>query len=63
MSKRIKNSGDSAPLVLPTNAGETYEEMMLDIPDFTPEQCAWLQAATLELEKDYAPTRSLVTGL
>ncbi len=63
MSKRIKNSDDSAPLVLPTNAGETYEEMMADIPDFTPEQWAWLQATTLELEKDYAPTRSLVTGL
>lgn len=63
MCKRIKKSGDSATLVLPINAGEVYEEMMVDIPDFTPEQWARLQATTLEQEKDYAPTRSLVMGL
>jgi len=63
MSKRIMSSGDSAPLVLRTNAGEAHEELMADIPDFTSEQWAWLQAKTLELEKDYVPTRSLATGL
>lgn len=63
MSKRIKSSGDSAPLVRRIDADEAREEIMTDIPDITPEQWTWLQAKTLELEKDYAPTRSLVTGL
>ena len=34
-----------------------------DIPDFTPEQWAWIQERTLGLEKDYVPTRTLIDGL
>lgn len=63
MTKRIKSSDESTPLVLRTNADVAHEEMMADIPDFTPEQWAWVQAKTLELEKDYLPTRSLAAGL
>jgi hypothetical protein len=36
---------------------------MFDIPDFTPEQWEWLKERTAELEKGYAPTRSLIPGL
>lgn len=63
MTKRIKSSDESAPLVMRTDAVVAHEEMMADIPEFTPEQWAWLQAKTLELQKDYVPTRSLATGL
>lgn len=36
---------------------------MDSIPEFTPEQWAWLQAQTRELEASYVPTRSLIPCL
>ena len=38
-------------------------EALTDAPDFTPEQWKWLRERTLELEKDYRPTRTLIEGL
>ena len=62
MSKR-KGLDDFPPSVLPIDAGQAYEEMMGDIPDFTREQWVWLQKKTHELEKTYVPTHSLISGL
>ena len=39
------------------------DESMDDAPDFTPEQWKWLKERTLEFEKDYRPTRTLIEGL
>lgn len=38
-------------------------EAMTDAPDFTPAQWKWLKERTLEFEKDYRPTRTLIEGL
>jgi hypothetical protein len=34
-----------------------------EVPDFTPEQWAWLKDQSRQFEKDYVPTRSLIAGL
>lgn len=38
-------------------------EALADAPDFTPEQWKWLKERTLDFEKDYRPTRTLIEGL
>lgn len=45
------------------DVGKTYEDVMANISDFTPEQWAWIRAQTLENEKNYVPTSSLMEGL
>jgi hypothetical protein len=38
-------------------------EPVSDTLDFTPERWKWLKERSLELEKDYVPTRTLIEGL
>jgi hypothetical protein len=42
---------------------QARSEPTADAPDFTPEQWKWLKERTLEFEKDYRPTRTLIEGL
>jgi|GEM_PF-2684317 len=55
-------SRDSA-VAEPLDANRLHSEAMLGIPDFTPEQWAWLKDQTRHLEEDYVPTRSLFPGI
>lgn len=37
--------------------------LMKDIPEFTPEQWAWIKAESARYERGYKPTSSLIEGL
>lgn len=37
----------------------THEDPQADIPDFTPEQWAWIQERSRQWEENYVPTSSL----
>lgn len=43
----------------PVEPSSANEDPQLDIPDFTPEQWAWIQERSRQWEDDYVPTSSL----
>ena len=62
MSKKLDTTGDVASSAQRA-AAEAPEKWMAEIPDFTAEQWAWLQAQTRDFERDYVPTHSLLPGI
>ena len=61
MTKKKESSSESGSD--DQRADAASHNVSADIPDFTAEQWAWLQAQTREREKDYVPTRSLIPGI
>lgn len=58
-SERPKNVASEAE---PLGTSQSKNDSMSDIPDFTPEERAWLKEESSRFEKDYVPTRSLIPG-
>ena len=61
--KEIEKPEDARVALAQGELSQGRGEALAEAPDFTPEQWAWLKERTLEFEKDYRPTRTLIEGL
>ena len=67
--RRASTSSDkyTSNLETPVSSGTLVDPeqvaLMKDIPEFTPEQWAWIKAESARYERGYKPTSSLIEGL
>lgn len=61
MTKHASNL--DAELFATGSADRERDALMSEIPEFTPEQWAWIKAESRRYEPGYSPTSSLIEGL